>query len=95
MGHWLLITIKTRTLKKHKNGWHDLKNLMVLLKIRTLKTNGVVAINTLGTYVNNMLTFTKGTPLSRTPMSTSTTMVARYGSIVSTWLGTCTPCPCK
>ena len=41
--------------------------------ILTTQKNGVVAINTLGNYVNNMLTFTKGTPLSRTPMSTSTT----------------------
>lgn len=43
--------------------------------ILTTQKNGVVAINTLGNYVNNMLTYTKGTPLSRTPMSTSTTIL--------------------
>ena len=43
--------------------------------ILTTQKNGVVAINTLGNYVNNMLTFTKGTPLARVPMSTSTAIL--------------------
>lgn len=43
--------------------------------ILTTQKNGVVAVNTLATYVNNILTFTKGTPLSRAPMSTSTAIL--------------------
>lgn len=41
--------------------------------ILTTQKNGVVAINTLGQYIGNLFTFKKGTSLSRTAMSTSTT----------------------
>lgn len=43
--------------------------------ILTTQKNGVVAINTLGNYVNNILTFTKGSSLSRVPMTTGTTIL--------------------
>lgn len=43
--------------------------------ILTTQKNGVVAINTLGGYINNILTFTKGTVLSRVPMTTGTTVL--------------------